>query len=75
MQHAQYPLIYLYNVKMKRLQHASETLETYICNIGKGKAGLVDFSRRGSEPVMSRGARAPLAPPRSSVPLARPRKT
>jgi hypothetical protein len=47
MQHAQYPSIYLYNIKMKLLQHASETLETYICNIGKGKAGLVDFSRRG----------------------------
>ena len=35
---------------MKQLQHRSETpetLETYICNIGKENAGLVDFGRRG----------------------------
>jgi len=45
----QYPPIYFCNIKMKQLQHpseTSETLKTYICNIGEGKAGLVDFSHQ-----------------------------
>ena len=48
-QHVQHPLIYFCNIKMKQLQHpseTSETLKTYICNIGEGKAGLVDFGHQ-----------------------------
>jgi hypothetical protein len=36
----QHPLIYFCNIYIKQLQHTSETaetLETYICDIGKGK--------------------------------------
>jgi hypothetical protein len=35
---------------MKQIQHTSkttETLETYICNIGEGKAARVNFGHRG----------------------------
>jgi len=42
LKHLQHPPIYFYNIKMKQLQHiseTSETLETYICNIDEVKAG------------------------------------
>jgi hypothetical protein len=50
MQYVQHPPIYFCNTKIKHLQHTSETcetLETYICNIGEGKAGPVDFGHQG----------------------------
>ena len=39
--------IYFCNIHMKHLQHipkTSETIETYVCNIGE-RPGLVDFGR------------------------------
>ena len=50
--------IYFCNIKMKQLQHTSETSETnetYIGNIGEGKAEAGRFQPPGSEPAMSVG--------------------
>ena len=50
MQHVEHPPIYFCNIHNKQLQHTfktTETPETYICNIGEGKPGPVDFSRQG----------------------------
>jgi hypothetical protein len=57
--------IYFCNIYSKQLQHTSETsetLETYICNIGKGKAGAGQFRASMWDPAESDGARAPPAP-------------
>jgi hypothetical protein len=46
----QHLLVYFCNIHMKQMQHTSETsetLETYIYNIGEGKARPVDSGRRG----------------------------
>jgi hypothetical protein len=46
LQHMQHPPIYFCNIKTKQLQHTSETfktLETYICNVGKGKTVAGQF--------------------------------
>ena len=58
-------LIYFFNIHIKQLQHTSqtsETLETYICNIGEGKPGAGRFRSSGWDPAASGGTRAPLAP-------------
>jgi hypothetical protein len=65
LQHMQHPLIYFCNIHMKLLQHTSETSETiktYICNIGGERPGLIDFGRRGGTTQHQRCARA-LPPP------------
>ena len=49
-QHMQHLPIYFCNIHKKQLQHTfemTETPKTYICNIGEGKPGPVDFSRQG----------------------------
>jgi hypothetical protein len=59
-QHVQHPPIYLCNIHMKLLQHASETFETiemYICNTGEAWAGR--FRLTGREPTASGCAQAP----------------
>jgi hypothetical protein len=65
LKHLQQPPICCYNIHIKQLQHTSETsetIETYICNIGEVQRLCRSIPVVGVwEPAVSGGARAPLA--------------
>jgi hypothetical protein len=56
LQHVQHSSMYFCNIKMKQLQHTSETsetLKTYICNIGERKGEQQQRSRASNSTMAS----------------------